>query len=214
MCPNGANCNQQCGMRERTDWIIGYRSIRLRDSMTASTDLESQLPAFPGTVAATDQFQTENKFSGLQLGFMHRSLFKRAWLDSQLRVALGNNRQTVQIGGSTTYNESGVVDTFSGGLLAQRTNSGQRKRDEFVMVPELGFRLGMRWSDRFHTTFGYTLMYLPNVVRATEQIDTDLNPELIPEEVVPFTGALRPRPIWVQSDYIAHGLHLGAELHF
>ena len=201
-------------MQDRTDWIIGYRYIRLRDSVTASTDLQSLIPDIPGGVAAADQFQTENEFSGLQLGFMHRSLFKRAWLDSQLRVALGNTRQTVQIGGSTTYDEMGVTDTFSGGLLAQRTNSGERKRDEFVLVPELGCRLGMRWTERFHTTLGYTLMYLPNVVRASEQIDTDLNPNLIPEEVVPFTGALRPRAIWVQSDYFAHGLHLGADLHF
>lgn len=214
ICPNHANGCQQCGMRDRTDWIVGYRNIRLRDSLTASTDLISELPDFPGTVAATDQFKTKNEFNGLQLGVIRRRVLRRGWLESSMRVALGNNRQTQQIGGSTTYNESGVIDSFSGGLLAQRTNSGERKKDEFVMVPELGLRWGFRWSDRFHTSIGYTVLYFPNVIRAAEQIDTDLNPGLIPEETDPLTGALRPRAIWVQSDYLAHGLHLGAELHF
>lgn len=211
---NHANSCQQCGLRDRMDWIVGYRNIRLRDSLTANTSLVSELPDFPGTVVATDQFNTENEFSGLQLGIIHRRIIRRGWLESSMRVAMGNNKQTIQIGGSTTYNESGVIDSFSGGLLAQRTNSGQRTRDQFMMVPELGLRWGMQWSDRFHTSIGYTLLYLPNVIRASEQVDTDLNPGLIPEELDPLTGALRPRAIWVQSDYLAHGLHLGAELHF
>ena len=82
------------------------------------------------------------------------------------------------------------------------------------MIPEAGIRLGVRLTDRLHANIGYTVLYLPNVIRASEQIDRDINPGLIPEEANPLTGALRPRAMWVQNDYLAHGLHLGGELNF
>jgi hypothetical protein len=214
ICPTHGACCQQCGMEDRTDWILGYRSLRLRDSLTVNENLVSQLSNAPGTAQVTDQFQTTNQFRGLQLGVIHRSALKRGWVDSSLRVALGNNEQSLGIGGNTTYTESGVVDPYSGGLLALRTNIGNWNRDEFVMVPEAGIRLGLRLTNRWQASLGYSLLYFPNVIRASEQIDTDLNPGLIPEEVVPLTGALRPRVLWVQSDYLAHGLHFGSEFQF
>ena len=214
LCPShGPNCNQ-CGMRDRTDWIIGYRNIRLRDSLSVCEDLSYVLPHSPETLNATDQFQTTNQFNGLQLGVVRRRLLGRAWLASSLRVAIGNNEQTLRVDGSTTTSETGVAQSFSGGLLAQRTNSGTRTRDEFVMVPEVGVRLGVRLTTRLHASIGYSALYLPNAIRASEQIDTDINPGLIPEESDPLIGASRPRVLWIQSDYLAHGLHFGGELHF
>lgn len=214
LCPTHGDCCQACDMQDRTDWIIGYRNLRLRDSLVIDDNLRSELPNVPGTVATSDQFRSTNQFNGLQLGMLHRMLLRRAWLESSVRVAVGNMEQTLRIAGSTVIDELGVVDTYSGGLLAQRTNSGTYSRDEFTMIPELGLRLGMRLTDRLHASIGYSVLYLPNVIRASEQIDTDLNPGLIPEEIDPLTGPLRPRVLWRQTDYLAHGLHFGGELHF
>lgn len=214
LCPSHGACCQQCGMRDRTDWIIGYRNIRLRDALSVSQNLRSASTNLPVNLATTDQFKTTNEFNGLQLGMIHRMLLQRAWLESSLRVAIGNNNQTLQVGGNTSVEQQGVVENFSGGLLAQRTNSGTRSRDEFTMVPEVGLRLGVRLTDRFHANIGYSILYLPNVIRASEQIDRDINPGLIPEEDNPLTGALRPRVLWTQTDYLAHGLHFGGELNF
>jgi hypothetical protein len=214
LCPtHGIHC-QQCGMHDRTDWIIGYRNLRLDDSLLVNENLTSELTSAPGTIAVTDRFVSENEFHGLQLGFVHRANLHKAWLESTLRLALGNNQSTLQIDGQTTYTETGVTDTLPGGLYAQRTNIGTFQEDEFVMIPELGVRLGIRLTKRLHMTVGYSAIYLPNVIRAGEQIDTDLNPGLIPEEANPLTGALRPRLLMIRSDYLAHGLHLGGELHF
>lgn len=215
LCPGYGDCCMQCGQRDRTDWIIGYRNIRLRDGLAVTEQLSSQIPGTAGgTVSLSDQFRTTNQFDGLQLGVIHRMLLNRAWLESSLRVALGNNEQTLQVGGTTTYDQLGTVQTYNGGLLAQRTNSGAFRRDEFLLVPEIGLRLGVRLTARLHATVGYSVLYLPNVIRAGDQVDTDINPNLIPPEVVPFAGPLRPRVQLIESDYLAHGVHFGGELHF
>ncbi len=213
LCPaHGNACN--CGRRDRIDWIVGYRFIELKDNLAIHEDLTSLVATAPGTIQVSDQFRTTNRFNGLQLGAVHRANFKRAWLESLLRVALGGNKQTVRISGNTVITEAGVTDSFNGGLLAQRTNIGQWQRGEFVMVPEVGVKLGLRFTKRLHATVGYTALYLPNVVRAGNQIDTDVNPNLIAPEVDPFTGAPRPRFRFVESDYWAHGLTVGGELRF
>ena len=131
-----------------------------------------------------------------------------------LRVALGNNQQTVQINGNQSITEAGLTDNFTGGLLAQRTNIGTHRRDDFSMIPEVGVRLGGRLTNRLSASIGYSVIYFPNVMRAGMQIDTDVNPGLIQPEVVPLTGALRPRFRFYESDYWAHGLSVGGELSF
>ncbi|WP_145385393.1 BBP7 family outer membrane beta-barrel protein [Stieleria neptunia] len=214
LCPTHGACCQQCGLRDRTDWIIGYRNIRLRDSLSIVENRRRELSNDPRMFASSDQFQTTNQFNGLQLGIVHRMLLQRAWLETSMRVALGNTEQTLRVAGSTTIEDQGTSATYDAGLLAQHTNSGTRSRDEFALVPELGVRLGIRLTDRLHANIGYSVLYLPNVIRASEQIDRDLNPGLVPPGTDPLAGALRPRVLWVQSDYLAHGLHLGGELNF
>ena len=211
LCPSHGLC--QC-RRDRVDWIVGYRFMELDDVVDISENLTSQTSAAPGTIALRDRFTTDNHFHGLQLGVVHRANFRLGYLESMLRVALGNNEQTIRISGNTAITEGGVTDTFNGGLLAQRSNIGTYRRDEFVMVPEIGVKLGVRVTNFFSVSAGYMALYLPNVVRAAEQIDTDLNPNLVAPETVPFVGALRPRFMFVQNDYWAHGLTLGGELNF
>lgn len=198
----------------RVDWLVGYRYLELNDSVAIVENLESLLPAAPGTIASSESFSTSNEFHGLQLGVLHEANFNRLWLESMLRVAIGNNTQNVRVRGTTAITEAGVTETYSGNLLAQRTNLGSREDDAFTMIPELGLTLGLRITDCLHATVGYSLLYFPDVVRAAEQIDRDVNPNLIPPEAVPFSGSLRPRPLFETTNYWAHGLSLGGELRF
>ncbi len=214
LCPAHGVCCQNCGLRNRTDWIIGYRNIRLRDSLAINENRRSLVVGQDRTIASSDQFQTTNQFHGLQLGIVRRRLLQRAWLETSMRVAIGNIEQTLRVSGSTTINDQGSSATYGGGLLAQTTNGGTRSRDEFGMIPELGIRLGFRLTDRLHAHIGYTVLYLPNVIRASEQIDRDIHPGLIPPGAGAVSGVLRPAVAWDQSDYLAHGLQLGGELNF
>lgn len=198
----------------RIDWILGYRYLELDDQVAIVENLQSLDPAAPGTIASSESFSTSNEFHGVQLGMLHQANFNRLWLESMLRVAIGNNNQSVRVQGTTAITEAGVTETYSGNLLAQRTNIGSREEDAFTMIPELGLTLGLRITDCLHATVGYSILYFPNVVRAAEQIDTDVNPNLIPPEVLPFSGSLRPQPLFDETDYWAHGLSLGGELRF
>lgn len=204
-------CNP-CEQPNRVDGIIGYRYLELKDKLSFSENLDSQIA--PATVAVNESFSTKNKFGGMQLGVTHRAHYRRALLESRLHVAIGNNKQTVNISGDTVIDDAGFIDTYDGGVLAQRTNIGGYSRDEFTMIPELGTTLAIRVTNRLHATVGYSVVYFPNVVRAGDQIDTDLNPDLLAPEDVPFDGPLRPQFSFVESDFWAHGLNIGGEFRF
>lgn len=213
LCPTcGGACG--CPTRDRVDWVIGYRRLELDDRLDISENLNSLITGQPGTIALQDSFRTRNDFNGLQLGIIHQANFRRTWLESMLRVAVGNNSQRATIRGNSAITEFGVTENFEGGLLAQRSNIGVHERDQFVLIPEIGFTLGVRITDWLDATIGYTVLYYPNVIRAGDQIDTDLNPNLLPEEADPFSGSLRPRFRFIQSDYLAHGISFGGELTF
>ncbi len=207
VCDPGAQPNQ-------LNWIIGYRYLELKDKLSFNENLNSLVLIEPGTLAINEKFSTKNQFSGLQLGFRYQADYRRARLESDLKVAIGNNRQKVEINGNTESTGAGVTGTFNGRLLAQRTNIGSYSRDEFSMVPELGVTLGLRLTNRLYATFGYSVLYFPNVVRAGDQIDTDVNSNLLPPEPVPLDGPLRPDFQFVETDFWAHGLNVGGEFRF
>lgn len=212
LCPAGT-CNAN-GLADRTDWLIGYRYLDLDESLSFNENLTSEVANVPGTVVNSEAFRTRNEFHGLQLGIVHQAQFKRAYLESMLRVAVGNNSQRAQISGNTQITENGVTDSFGGAVYAQRTNIGTFDREEFTMIPEVGLTLGIHVTDWLDATVGYTVLYYPNVIRPGDQIDSDVNTNLFPPETDPLVGPLRPRFRFIESDYLAHGLTLGAELRF
>lgn len=203
-----------CPPTDRVDWIVGYRRLELNDRISVRHDSQSDLTAAPELRSVREAFQSTHEFHGLQLGVIQQMFFRRVYLESMLRLAIGNNRQRVHIDGSTSITTAGTTETFPGGLLAQRTNIGSYRRDEFTMVPELNVTAGIRLTDCLYATVGYGILYIPNVVRAGEPIDRDVHPELIPVEAPPATGPLRPEFRFIQNDYWAHGLNVGAEVRF
>ncbi len=132
-------------------------------------------------------------------------------LDALMRVSVGNVKQTVNIRGTTTSTVNGVTTNSTGGLYAQRSNINDYTRNRFAIAPEFGATLGYQLTQRWRLTAGYTFIYWSNVVRPGDQIDTDLNPNLLPPETIPFVGALRPRFTFRETDYWVQGVNLGAE---
>ncbi len=195
----------------RCNMIAGYRFARLDDRLTIGEDLTSRDPQNPGTFQMVDQFQTENQFHGADLGMMLQSRRGPWTLEGLVKVGIGNNRGTVQIAGSTNITQGGITDQHSGGLLAQRTNIGTYTQDQFAMLPELGLNLGLNLNPNWRITCGYTFLYWSRVLRAGDQIDLDLNPNLLPPEANPFTGPLRPRFEYHYTDLWAQGMNVGLE---
>ncbi|MEO8496977.1 MAG: BBP7 family outer membrane beta-barrel protein [Planctomycetota bacterium] len=194
----------------RLDLLLGYRFLRLDESLRMREQLTSQLTTSdPGTFDINDSFVTQNQFHGGEIGLSRTEGYQRWTLDMLCKVAFGNVRQSVSIDGSTIINDGSGPQTFTGGLLAQRTNIGNYSRDRFALIPELGVTIGYQLTPRWQANFGYSLIYWDRVVRPGEQIDRTVNPNLLPPEAVPFTGPLRPEFAFHESSFWAQGMSFG-----
>lgn len=203
-----------CAREPRLNWLLGFRYVSLDDDIRFNENLTSLVNTAQGTINVNESFETENDFMGVEIGAIREIPMGRFWFETVTKVALGRNTQKVRINGSTRLVEAGVPETFTGGLLAQRSNIGIYENDDFAVVPELGATIGFHVTPRFSLTAGYTFVYFSNVVRAGNQIDTDVNPGLIPIEDDPLNGPLRPRFIIRQSDFFAQGITVGGDFRF
>lgn len=214
-------CSNVCGFssidfgavpsQSRIDATIGWRFYELKENLEIREDLTSLSLGNPGSFIINDKFHTRNQFNGAELGFQW--LGRRGYwsLDMLMRMGLGNTLQTVQISGDTQTTQGANVTNTSGGLLAQRTNVGTYTRNQFGVVPELGATLGYQVSQRLRLTAGYSFIYWSNVVRPGDQIDTTVNPNLLPPENPTQTAFLNPRFAFQDTDYWIQGLSLGGE---
>lgn len=223
-----------CGPARRANFLVGYRYLQLSEGVAIRENLysldpnQSTNPA-NGNAAfiVRDLFETDNSFHGADIGFTWTCQGARWSLGLLTKLGLGENRQRVRIDGNTTQIDTATgtsqTSTVSvppdgpgraytgGGLLAQRTNIGTYSRDVFSLVPELGATLGYQLNCHWKATAGYTLLFWTNVVRPGDQIDTSVNPALLPDEQSPITGALRPSFAFRDSTLWAQGLNLGLE---
>jgi len=214
-------CSSSCAMshitcgsvptQSRIDATLGWRFFQLHEGLTLREDLQSLRTNEPGSFVIQDNFRTRNQFNGVEMGTLWQGRRGYWSLDALLRCSIGNIRQEVIIDGSTATTQNGTTTNANGGLYAQRTNSGVFTRDVLGVIPEFGATLGYQVTQRWKLTAGYTFIYWSNVVRPGEQIDPQVNPNLLPPETVPFTGAARPRFAFRETDYWVQGLNLGAE---
>jgi hypothetical protein len=221
-CSSGSSFSPiACGpvpSQSRIDATLGWRFYQLKESLGITEDLQVVGPD-PAQVGATflinESFSTRNQFNGAELGFQWTGRRGYWSLDALMRMGIGNMKQEVMIQGTTvsTLPNGTVVQPNPGvgGLLAQRTNIGTYTRNEFGIVPELGATLGYQVTQNLRLTAGYSFIYFSNVVRPGDQIDTTVNPNLMPPENPVETAFLNPRFAFQQTDYWVQGLSLGGE---
>ena len=205
-------CVTGCSQFSSVDFLLGYRYVRLKEWLMITEDSQSLDPLAPQQFDIFDRFETRNEFHGVEVGTAWQRVWHRWTGELIAKMALGNVRQQVIIDGGTTITPIvGPSSSLSGGVLAQRSNAGGTRRDEFAMVPEIDLKFGYKITPRVQATLGYTFLYISRVVRPGEQIDRDLNPDLLPPEAVPFTGPLRPTFAFHDTDFWAHGLNFGLD---
>jgi Putative beta barrel porin-7 (BBP7) len=217
-CSEGCGSWLFCGCAEhyctRNETNIGYRFLELEEGVRITEDLVSTNATDPGSFLISDSFETRNQFNGFDMAWTHRRTRGFWTFDSSIRLALGNNRQTVRINGQTTTNEPGATpsqQTRVGGLLAQRSNIGEYEQNQFAVVPEISLGLGYQLTDHIRATLGYNFIYWSNVVRPGQHISRDLNPGLLPPESTPLVGGLRPEFAFDTTDYWVQGISVGGE---
>ena len=221
-CSSGSSFSPiACGpvpSQSRIDATLGWRFYQLKETLGITEDLSTfnrNADQGGGDFLLNDSFSTRNQFNGAELGFQWTGRRGYWSLDALMRMGIGNVKQEVMIQGTTvsTLPNGTVVQPNPGvgGLLAQRTNIGTYTRNEFGIVPELGATLGYQVTQHLRLTAGYSFIYWSNVVRPGDQIDTTVNPNLMPPENPVETAFLNPRFAFQQTDYWVQGLSLGGE---
>lgn len=203
------------------DVIGGYRYLQLSDQIGVREDLVSTNPSNPNfvplgtTFQVTDRFDTNNEFHGLEIG-LKGSVRRGRWtLQGRAQVAVGNNHEVVNVFGSTVMTVPGTLPVSSqGGLLALPSNIGRFTKDQFDVIPELAATVGWQVTRRIQAFAGYTFLYWGDVVRAGDQIDLTVNPNLLPGSPTPGVGPARPLPLFTNSSFWAQGISLGLEFRY
>lgn len=222
-CFNGFDVNfrknLKCDCCGRTDFLLGFRYLKLQDDLTIREDLlvtgtDPNSTLLPGTrFQLFDTFDTRNEFYGPQFGLTGEMRRGSAFVNWRGLIAFGTTHKDVTINGATTITQpNGAAATYPGGLLALPTNIGRYSKNDFSVVPELNLNAGYQVTDNLRAFVGYSFIYWSNVTRVGDIIDTTINPTQLPPGTL--VGPARPAFSWHDSDFWAHGVSFGAELRY
>lgn len=201
------------GCNRNLDFVFGYRYGRFQE--TLSIDDTTTSAAVGDTIQKSDLFDARNEFNGFELGFISNSRYCRWSLDVLAKLAVGNTRSQVDVGGTTEVTDAqGNTVVRNGGLLALPTNSGTVERNGFSAIPELGVTVGYDLTCQLKATVGYTFVYWSNVMRPGDQIDTNVNGLQVPPTTSTLTGSPSPATKSVMTDFWAQGLNIGLDYRF
>ena len=211
-CTNWFLCGCPEHFCSRTELAFGYRFLQLSEGVTITEELQTKPDAASqGAFDIYDRFRTKNQFNGIDIGYITRRTRGFWSLETGIRLAVGNTRQTVNIAGQSVITENGSPTTVDeGGLLAQSSNIGTYTQDEFAVVPELDLKIGYQMTKQCKLTLGYTAIYWSNVVRPGDQMDLDVHPDLLPPNPT-FTQGTHPTFAFDTTDYWVQGLSFGGE---
>jgi Putative beta barrel porin-7 (BBP7) len=198
--------NAGCWCNGRLDAFLGYRQLYLGDQLAIGES--STASGSPGSqLIRLDQFDTRNNFYGAEFGFASECHWGGWVLEGLVKVAAGWNVSYVNINGATL-----AGTTSSGGLLALPSNIGVYRHTDTTLIPEAGVNLAYNFSDHLRLRGGYSFLSWDHVERPGQQIDTTINPNLVP----PGSGGGPNRPVQVRdsTDLFVHGINLGFEVRY
>jgi hypothetical protein len=183
------------------DFLLGYREMQLKESLTITDVLTPIVPSLnflgaqvtpgPGTfVTDFDRFSTLNTFYGVDFGGRVRWQSGYDWfaITSYWKEALGSTHQNASINGATTLVMPGSITAVQGGILAQQSNIGSYSRSVFGSITEGGVSFNFTPCKYIRFEVGYSAMYWNSVLRPGNQLNANVTPGQVPTNNV-FTGA-------------------------
>jgi len=201
--------------------LLGFRYWNFNETFTFKTS-QPNVVAPLDTWLTEDKFKTNNQFYGGQLGLQFDYQCDCVFLNVRGKVALGGMCQTLTIDGILVTNDfsgfGSTFETFDSGYFAQSTNSGHHNHTSFSVIPEIDVKLGYQITPQWSVQVGYTFMYASNVMRASNQLDSNINPSQAPAiNAIPSTvlvGTPAPLVLNKTSSFWAQGLDVGVSFDF
>lgn len=194
----------------RLDVFGGYRFLQVDESLLIRDsffDPGGGLLA-PTLRESTDIFDVRNDFHGGEVG-LSLEMFRSRWaFEVMAKVGLGNNHQVVTIDGNTQITSLGSTAIEPGGLLALPTNIGRYTRDAFMAIPEGSVTARYAIRENLELGVGFRILYLDDVARPGQQIDTTINDSQIGG---PLVGEARPTHVFRSADMLLRGIDVSLE---
>lgn len=193
----------------RLDLLGGYRFFRLDDSVTISDEASVVGPP-PVSSQDEDVFGARNTFNGGDIGLKFQKYINRFSFEAVTKVALGMTSQKVVIDGTSSITTGGVTTSNPSGFFALPSNIGTYRRNQFSLLPEVDLNLRLDVTPNLRAVVGYTLMYLTNVQRSGDAIDSNIDTNQFPPVAgpPPYEGpifAFTNSSVWLQ------GINVGLE---
>jgi hypothetical protein len=192
----------------RLDALLGYRFLRYDEHITVQSTINPiSGPFVSGTsIVSTDFFGTRNTFNGLDLGLKGEVQYNDWSLEVLGKIPAGYITRHVTIGGTQVVSVPGTDPvTSQGGLLALSSNIGKFPGHTLTVAPEVGFNLSYQVTQNIRVGIGYSVLWMLSVARPGDQIDTTINPGLIPPPTPAAGSPFRPLftkqfdDLWVQT---------------
>lgn len=204
----------------RLDLTFGARYFDLDEvlSITQSIQPMVMIPVggvntAPGsTIIANDRFRTRNQFWGGSMGLRGEYRIGAGFIGLNGAVGFGNNHQVIDIDGSTTVTGG---PTYPGAVLTGfGSNLGQNTVNRFAVLSEAGATAGIQFAPWGRALVGYDFLYLNNVVRPGQQIDSVVNTRFSPlsRNFGNVSGISSPVETGTRDDFFVHGVRIGLEL--
>jgi hypothetical protein len=172
----------------------------------------------PATVQVVDRITTNNKFHGGTFGFRHEIRSGMWSLTSTAKLGVGNMRQTLNMYGLTSFADprTATAGASYGGLFANASNFGFYDNDEFVIIPEMTFNLGVNLTKSLTFFVGYNFMWISQVARPANQISPVVDSATVPFH--PNFGALGgirgTSNLFVQDEFWLQGVNFGLSFQY
>jgi hypothetical protein len=161
----------------------------------------------------SDRFATNNSFFAGQIGTRADFTTGRWTVSATGKVALGSMRQTIEVAGTNTAFTNPIFSILAdGGVFAQPPNLGRHTRNRFAVAPEVAVNVGYQITESLRASMGYSLLYVNEVVRPGDQMQTNLDVTAIfnPQVARP----LPPTDLFHSTDFWAQGLTFGLEFRY
>ena len=206
------------GQRGRVDWIYGLRYMSLIEWIEIRETLTVPVDGFGNGGTGfhyQDQFEASNYYLGGQVGLRAEQKWGRWSLGGSCKLGIGYMYERADIqGGTFLFSPTVPWQVFPGGFLAQPSNIGKYRNDSFAFVPEIGIRLGWEIKDHIHAFVGYNLIYISNVLRPGEMMDTRINPLQFAPPATIQQGPVFPEPRLRETGFMAHGVSFALEIRY
>jgi hypothetical protein len=208
----GLRKNWRASDRWRIDWVGGYRYLQYRERLTVrqnSTVTGGDAVPEGTTINGVDDFGVNNNFHGGEAG-VSAEWRRGRWFGSVTpEIALGVVKKSAHVAGDTVIDGG---EPLEGDLLALSSNIGNRSRNSFAALPEARVAGGFAPCGHLRLTLAYTVRYLSDALQTGGQIDTTVNPDLVPPGE--GGGPDRPEPRMHAAGVWWQGVNAGIELRF